>query len=227
MKDIDIRYIKPNLSYSMDELAPLIEVQENTILSWVRLEGLRLIDEKMPFFVHGRELIRFIKHRQTKNRRPLRPGQCFCCKCRKPSTPIPGSAVLTKKPKAFHYTGSCGCGTRMSLIVKSTLVPYLKSLIASGMVNTGLTEPEVPHRSRYKIETETMIPINPENERIKHRYFIYETEVNGSNPKTIDKIRKGLIRFEQYTQWASFKTFDESKAIGFKKLLMTSGGTQG
>jgi integrase len=72
-----------------------------------------------------------------------------------------------------------------------------------------------------------MPPNNPENERLKLRYFNFETEAKGKSPKTIEGIQKALIRFEEFTGFQSFKTFTHKQATDFKAYLLTSKNKYG
>jgi site-specific recombinase XerD len=68
---------------------------------------------------------------------------------------------------------------------------------------------------------------NPENERLKLRYFDYEAEANGKSHKTIESIRKALIRFEEFTGYQSFKAFTHKQAMEFKTHLLKSKNKYG
>jgi integrase/recombinase XerD len=60
---------------------------------------------------------------------------------------------------------------------------------------------------------------NPENERIKRRYFLYIKEAEGQSEQTVDAIAKALDRFEVYTKHKNFKAFHYQQAVAFKKNL--------
>jgi integrase len=60
---------------------------------------------------------------------------------------------------------------------------------------------------------------NPENERIKRKYFIFMKEAKRQNEASIDAIAKALNRFEVYSQFRDLKAFHHKQAIGFKKYL--------
>ena len=64
------------------------------------------------------------------------------------------------------------------------------------------------------------VKINPKNERLKRDFFIYLKEAEGKAPSTIDAIRKALCRFEDYTSYRDFSTFNKEQAIQFKKHLI-------
>ena len=64
-----------------------------------------------------------------------------------------------------------------------------------------------------------MRKINPSNERIKHKYFIFLKDAKQLSEASIDGVAKALARFEDYTQHKDFKTFRHEQASGFKKHL--------
>jgi len=65
-----------------------------------------------------------------------------------------------------------------------------------------------------------MLKHNPDNERIKHKYFTFLKHANRLNEATIDGVAKALARFEEYTKYKDFKTFKHEQASGFKKHLI-------
>src|SRR5260221_2079676 len=60
---------------------------------------------------------------------------------------------------------------------------------------------------------------NPDNERIKRRYFAYLREAKRYSEPTVDAVAKALARFEQDTKWRDFKAFHFEQAIAFKRRL--------
>ncbi len=65
-----------------------------------------------------------------------------------------------------------------------------------------------------------MLKHNPDNERIKHKYFTFLKEAKRVSDPTIDGVAKALARFEEYTNYKDFKTFRHEQATGFKKQLI-------
>lgn len=65
-----------------------------------------------------------------------------------------------------------------------------------------------------------MLKHNPDNERIKHKYFTFLKEAMRVSEATIDGAAKALARFEEYTKYKSFKTFKHEQATGFKRQLI-------
>ena len=60
---------------------------------------------------------------------------------------------------------------------------------------------------------------NPENERIKRRYFEYLKEAQRQSEASIDASAQALNRFEIHTDHKSFKAFHQQQAIAFKRKL--------
>jgi integrase/recombinase XerC len=60
---------------------------------------------------------------------------------------------------------------------------------------------------------------NPDNERIKHRYFAYLREAKRLSETTIDGVAAALHRFEAYTGYREFKVFHYQQAVAFKRHL--------
>lgn len=60
---------------------------------------------------------------------------------------------------------------------------------------------------------------NPENERIKRAYFILLKQADQMADATVDGVRKAILRFEEFTGFGDFSTFNQDQAIGFKKHL--------
>jgi integrase len=60
---------------------------------------------------------------------------------------------------------------------------------------------------------------NPDNERIKRRYFAYLKEAKRHSEPTVDAVAKALARFESDTRHRDFKAFHFEQAIAFKKHL--------
>ncbi len=60
---------------------------------------------------------------------------------------------------------------------------------------------------------------NPENERIKRKYFAYLKEAKRHSELTVDAVAKALSRFEEYTRHRNFKAFHFEQAVAFKRQL--------
>src|ERR1700758_3038043 len=60
---------------------------------------------------------------------------------------------------------------------------------------------------------------NPENERIKRKYFAYLKEAKRHCEPTVDASAMALHRFEEYTKFRDFKLFHPDQAVAFKRRL--------
>ena len=64
-----------------------------------------------------------------------------------------------------------------------------------------------------------MLRHNPENERIKHKYFVFLKDAKQLSEASIDAAAKALARFEEQNNYKSFKTFRPEQASSFKQQL--------
>lgn len=65
---------------------------------------------------------------------------------------------------------------------------------------------------------------NPENERIKRRYFAYMKEAQRYSEDSLDAAAKALSRFEEYTRYRDFKAFHTDQVAAFKRHLAEQTG---
>lgn len=65
---------------------------------------------------------------------------------------------------------------------------------------------------------------NPDNERIKRKYFAYLKEAMRHSEPTVDASAKALSRFEDHSRHKDFKAFHYEQAIAFKKHLAEQKG---
>jgi plasmid maintenance system antidote protein VapI len=80
------RLVKIHRSFSVEEVARLLDVHKNTVRAWVKA-GLPICDGKRPTLILGGELTAYLNARQTKNKRPCQPGEIYCVRCRAPKQP--------------------------------------------------------------------------------------------------------------------------------------------
>lgn len=94
------RSVKIHLSYTVEEVARLLGVHKNTVREWLR-RGLPALTDQRPTLILGRELAPYLEKRRKANKRPCKPGQIFCVRCRTPQYPDGGFAEY----KPFNDTG--------------------------------------------------------------------------------------------------------------------------
>jgi len=80
------RHVKIHRTYSVEDVADLYGIHKNTILNW-RKNGLAPIDDRKPMLFHGLTLAIFLQAKRTKNKRPCKPGEIYCIRCRTPKKP--------------------------------------------------------------------------------------------------------------------------------------------
>jgi helix-turn-helix protein len=114
MKRINSRLAKLHRSYSVVELADLLGMHKHTVRGWIKA-GLPTVDSTRPVLIHGNEFQAWWAKRRKQQKRPCKPGQLYCFKCREPKSPALGMVeysptnTATGNLKALCET----CGTMM------------------------------------------------------------------------------------------------------------------
>lgn len=80
------RLVKIHRNYTVEDVARLLDMHKNTVRIWIKA-GLPVLSEKRPALILGHVLKEFLKERRTKNKRPCKPGQLYCLRCRTPQYP--------------------------------------------------------------------------------------------------------------------------------------------
>ena len=93
MKSIAMRKRRPNYrlakihrNYTVEEVAGLFSTHKNTVRAWVKA-GLPICDSKRPMLILGSDLAAYLMARRMKNKRPCKPGEIYCVRCRAPKLP--------------------------------------------------------------------------------------------------------------------------------------------
>lgn len=86
MKRINPRRAKLHRSYSVGELADVLGVHKHTVRAWLK-EGLPPIDDVRPILILGSDFQEWWAKRTKAKKRPLKPGEFFCLKCRQARQP--------------------------------------------------------------------------------------------------------------------------------------------
>lgn len=108
------RLVKIHRTYTVEEIAKLFGIHKNTVRDWVKA-GLAIIDEKRPMLILGSDLVEFLKTRRVKNKRPCKPGQLYCLRCRAPQYPAGDMAEYKPVTEKFgNLSAICpACDTMM------------------------------------------------------------------------------------------------------------------
>jgi hypothetical protein len=103
--------IKAMHSYTFADIAEALHIHSRTVQSW----HLEVIDKATkPYLVYGAELRRFLKVKRQKKMHPLKIGEFYCPKCRKPQISLPDKLRveftgknLGKRYKQVFIRGIC------------------------------------------------------------------------------------------------------------------------
>ena len=91
----------------MEEVARLFGTHRNTVRAWVKA-GLPTCDSERPTLILGRELAAYLQARRTKNKRPCKPGEIYCVRCRAPKQPAGNMAEYQPITATFgNLVGIC------------------------------------------------------------------------------------------------------------------------
>jgi hypothetical protein len=80
------RRVKIHRTYTVEEITHLFGSHKNTVRAWVKA-GLPTCDEKRPVLILGRDLVAFLQGRRAKHKRPCKPGELYCVRCRSAKAP--------------------------------------------------------------------------------------------------------------------------------------------
>jgi len=85
-KRYNLRAVKKNHPYTVEEAADALGVHEQTVRAWFP-KGLRVLKSKTPYLILGDDLQSFLGKMKAQRKRPLGLNQLYCLKCRSPKTP--------------------------------------------------------------------------------------------------------------------------------------------
>ena len=125
------RLAKIHRSYTVEEIAKLYGVHRNTVRAWIG-RGLPTIDQRRPVLVLGSHLADYLQSRRTANKRPCRPDEIYCVRCREPRAPAGGAVryhPLT--PTQGNLVGLCGCcGAGLNRRVSQAKLPLVQGVLS-------------------------------------------------------------------------------------------------
>ena len=218
--------IRPTKTYSIEELAEGCDKAPATIREWIR-EGLTTIDDLEPPLIHGWAFHAFMKAKWDGHKIPCLPNQFVCLSCRAGRDIEPRKIVSETHGKSGLRLKACcpTCGSRLTKTVKTTEVFSLlqgagafADKVARFNGDNTLSD-NGPHALPNRRKPPQALPRNPQNERLKRRYFEYRLQSDGVSPKTLRKDEIAMLRFEALDGHASLLDFSKDRAIIFKTHL--------
>jgi hypothetical protein len=106
-KNPDRRRIRIRRTYSVPEVAALLEVHVHTVRRWLK-SGLSSIDGQSPTLIHGAELRRYLDARAQGRKQKCGPDEMYCLSCRAPRLPVLGSVhIADLNEKTLRLAGVC------------------------------------------------------------------------------------------------------------------------
>jgi len=117
------RLAKIHRSYKVDEIADLYGTHKNTVLNWIK-QGLPTFDNKRPLMILGSDLNAFHAKQRVKNKRPCKPNEIYCMKCKVPKEPASGMVEYQSvNAKTGNIIGICPeCETLMFRRISNTKI---------------------------------------------------------------------------------------------------------
>lgn len=101
------RLAKIHRNYTVEEVAGLFRVHRNTVREWVR-RGLPISDNRRPMLILGRDLRAFLSARRASKKRPCKPGEIYCMRCKEPRRPASDMADYVPATESLgNLVGIC------------------------------------------------------------------------------------------------------------------------
>ena len=124
------RLVKIHRSYTVEEIAKLFTIHKNTVRNWVKI-GLATSDDKRPMLILGIDLAAFLQARKMKNKRPCRPGEIYCVRCRAPKFPAASMAEYEPVTEKFgNLVAICpDCGAIMNRRVSLARIDQMRGVM--------------------------------------------------------------------------------------------------
>lgn len=138
---VDPRRIKIHRSYTVEQLAKLLDCHKNSVRLWLN-QGLEVLDDgKRPYLIQGSVARRFLEAKRQTRKRRCKLHELYCLRCQEFRAPDALQAQYRRRPgQAGMLIGSCPeCGTRMFKRVSESSRFALQGCLALQIYET--TEP--------------------------------------------------------------------------------------
>lgn len=134
--------VKTHRSYTVSEIAECLGVHRDTVREMLR-RGLPTCDRQRPVLILGRDLAEFLRARRASSKRPCKPGEVYCVRCRAPRSPAGEIAEYRPKTSTLgNLVGicpDCDCliHRRVSLAKLDAARGNLEILMPQGQSHIG------------------------------------------------------------------------------------------
>lgn len=135
-RKINLVRIKQNYTYSISDICEDFGVSKNTALNWIK-QGLKTVDGKKPYLIHGSDLLAFLKQKQEAKKSKCQDNELFCMKCQKPQKPFGNIVdIVVMAKNRLNLQGLCGvCDSKINKGFKLKNLSQVKKTFDVGKVH--------------------------------------------------------------------------------------------
>lgn len=130
-KKFPVNKLKAHRVYTVWEVSDTLGCHKQTVIRWIKLNGLTADTSQKPWLIDGRDLKAFLGARVSEARCKLALHHCYCLGCKEPREPDGRIAdYVQKTPESGRLTGLCpDCGALMHKVVRRTDLEGIRAKI--------------------------------------------------------------------------------------------------
>ena len=130
-KKFPVPRVKAHRVYDVWEVADTLGCHKQTVIHWIKHQGLSADTTRKPWLIDGKDLKAFLGARQSKVTTKLALHHCYCLGCKAPREPDGKMADYTQQtPDTGRLTGLCSvCGALMNKVVKRADLKAIRARI--------------------------------------------------------------------------------------------------
>lgn len=112
--------VRAHFIYEVWEVAELLNCHRQTVVRWVKNDGLEADQSRRPWLIRGADLKTFLGHRQAKRRCRLESKTLYCLGCKCPQEPAGRMADYTQQTATTGMLSALcpTCGALMNKVIK-------------------------------------------------------------------------------------------------------------
>ena len=140
-RPVDPRRIKNHRSYTVEQLAQLLDCHKNSVRLWIK-QGLEVLDDgRRPLMIQGSVARQFLEEKRRSKKRQCLPHELYCLSCRKPRVPTDRKAFFRpSRARAGLLEATCStCGTRLFKCMSATSLATLQGSLDVKIYETEET----------------------------------------------------------------------------------------